>query len=483
LVAFAFGGCDESATKAETLIPVEDMAMAVPDMMAATPDAVVIEDMAMPPEDMAMETTAPASCCIMIPAGGVTSYELQIGGSVSPGVVVFSRETGEPLENQTIAWSMVATGMAGDATLSALETVTDATGTASVEVLGRTMPSTYTLTATHAEAGTIEFDLTVVQLPTGTFQVNVINANARQLEVTPFEVYLYSAADVTCRRIDPLNLPPNPLATQTATMDGEQLSFEVLSDADYAFVGVGRGPNGNIVAQACIENQTVAPEATQVVDLIFQLIPLNPVGSYNVRSLFNFGDALAATGSVGQFIVTIFDGFNNPGQLIYDQVFNLCGQILPSLACEAVRGLGNLSGIATQIQNAINNAVLSTSFGCTIVRAGCDLRDTVRNLEVISTVFISRQGSDFQLFGSTTFTGLAVRWSGSRYELSSDELLNLQLLSGDWQGSVVGYDDILIQSHAVDLNYGNLIVFLIEDLILPALTNGMANHFNDAFAH
>ena len=442
------------------------------------------------PGDVADRDNSAVSCCMLLPSG-LTDYEINVGSHFPLGVLLFSLQTGDPIANATISWSVTGDG---DASLSSFTSMTDESGYAEIELRGGSVLTTYTVIASYSETDPVEFTLTVEALPTGTLAVNVIDSGAAQLRSGPFDVKLYYTEEVDCRHINPLSLPPAELASVTAENDGDLVSFDgLLTGYEYTVAGVGYGPEGGVVSKACIDGMQVFEDTTSEIDLIFQLIPLNPVGTYLVRSYFDFGDAIAGTGAVGEWLIKIFDGFDNPGELLYDVIMNEgCGAFLPGLLCDGAGLVADLLGIDEEIQNFINDLVMSSETGCSIIRAGCDVRGAIRTLEVLSAVYMSKLGADYRIYGATNFTGLAFYWRYScpvgapddcgRFELSYDEVLDLQLVSGDWQGVVTGYDQLVIESHAVDLNYGKLIVYLINQVILPEIAGG-ATSFTEALEY
>ena len=425
----------------------------------------------------------PEDCCLLIRAGAVSEYEVHRGRRLQLGAILYSRETGEAVEGERISWTIE--GGDGTSLLSSAESLTSADGLAKVELLAGETLGPLTVIADYPEAQAVTFNVNVAELPNGDLKVNVVNAAANVLPVSPFDVYVYPSSEVRCRHLTPLTMPPNEIEIQQALMSGDSLLYEgLLSEDEYVVAGIGYDVNGKIVSKGCVEGVTIPNMDVAEIDLIMQLIPLNPVGTYRVRAYFDFGDALSQAGPFGETLVTIFDGFNNPGELIYDSVFAICSQFIPSFFCDAIEGVGGVLGIDDLLQDAINDAILGTSIGCTVVRAGCNVRDTVRNLQVLSTVFLSKLGANFGVFGSTNFTGLILSWNDSDLELTNDALQNeLQLLSGDWEGSIIGYDRLLIQSHPVDLRYGELIVYIVNNVVIPWMTNGNANSFRDALVY
>jgi hypothetical protein len=331
-------------------------------------------------------------------------------------------------------------------------------------------------------------------LPNGNLSFNIINSAASVMPLKPFDVKLYYTKDLACRFFNPLNMPPDEIVFATAQKDGDKVVFErLLTGYPYTAVGVAYGPNGQIAAKACIDQIETMPDTTTELDLIFQLIPLNPVGTYRVRSYFDFGDAIAGTGAVGEWLVRIFDGFDNPGKLLYDLILDdVCSAFIPGILCDAIDLISGVTGLRDDIQNFITDLVMSSKTGCSIVRAGCDVRGTIRTLEVLSTLYMSKLGADFRILGTTNFTGLAFYWRFNctindppdcgRLELDYSAMLDLQLVSGDWEGTVTGYDKLVIGNHGVDLRYGKLIVYIINQVILPAIAGG-ATTFQAALEH
>lgn len=439
----------------------------------------------------------PPKCCLLLPTGGVTEFDVNIGNKVELGVVLLSLETGDPMPEELINWS---SGGEGTGNLNALQSFTDENGIATVEFRAGEALTTRWVQAEFAKGEdvlTVRFDINVVDLPSGSFLVNVINAGRAQREVAPFDVGVFYNSTVSCRQFNPVNFPAGEIDLQQAAAEGEQLSFDrLLADQEYTILGVGYDANGAVIAQACIDRLTLRAEESYEVDLVFELIPLNPVGTYKVRSYYDLGTALSEANGVLGTIVRFFDGFDNPGGLLYDLVIAGCSQVLPGLLCDAIDGvLGFIEiggkDIKTWLQDQINNLILSSKTGCSIVRAGCDIRSTIREFEVVSTLYISKVGSDFRLRGSNTLNGIAFYWRWDcdindpnwqdcgRTELSSDTLLDLEILSGEWEGTIVNYDRLLIDPHGVDLRYGKLIVFIINEVILPQIAGGATN-INDA---
>ncbi|MCB9532429.1 MAG: hypothetical protein H6700_11740, partial [Myxococcales bacterium] len=82
-------------------------------------------------------------------------------------------------------------------------------------------------------------------------------------------------------------------------------------------------------------------------------------------------------------------------------------------------------------------------------------------------------------FGVDEWRGLALYWrlgcepsdppDCGRLPIVLDSL-DLGLLRGDWTGRVIGYDRLDIDRHPVDFEYGRLILYVLEMVVLPAIT-------------
>jgi hypothetical protein len=66
---------------------------------------------------------------------------------------------------------------------------------------------------------------------------------------------------------------------------------------------------------------------------------------------------------------------------------------------------------------------------------------------------------------------------------ANGELGSLGIVSSDWTGRVVAYDQLQIDQHSLSLRYGRLIIYLLNDVLLPALTDGNAHSLSEAFAY
>lgn len=146
-----------------------------------------------------------------------------------------------------------------------------------------------------------------------------------------------------------------------------------------------------------------------------------------------------------------------------------------------------------RIEDAINGFIEGVDFLSRVRQAGLDLRDMVTRLEVISTLTIGKLGSDYEVYGADDWRGLAVYWRWNceegapddcgRIELALDADSSLGVVYGEWTGQVGAYNQLQIRPHSISLRYGQLILYLLNEVILPFLTDGNAHSMVDAILY
>jgi hypothetical protein len=141
------------------------------------------------------------------------------------------------------------------------------------------------------------------------------------------------------------------------------------------------------------------------------------------------------------------------------------------------------------IEDAINDLINTSPTLRQFFSVGCDLRRMITRLQVLSILNIGKIGSNFEVFGIDTWVGLAIcdftpnpdfvvgacddTADCGRIPIVLDSL-ELGLLRGDWTGRVLSYDQLIIDRHGIDFNYGRLLLFALENWVFPWLTGSPA---------
>jgi hypothetical protein len=428
----------------------------------------------------------------MIPAGGETDVKVDQFGQLPIGVLLFERESGAPVLGEIIEYELLEDE--GDASLTERQATTQDNGQASVRFVAGPTLTTFTVRATHPGANSVEFKVSVEDLPSGALNVSYVNAGASVYDIAPIETYLFPRSHFTCNAFRPLGRMPEPSAADEVSGPSGTSAFEALSVREpWTIISIGRGEFGQLAAAGCLSDVFLQEDETVNVELVLTLLPLNPVGRYNVTSHWDFTETLEDAGSVGRILLTVFDAFENPGQFLVDQIIELVRQFLGGIIAGAVDFFLEIFGLDEVIEDGINDFIESVDFLSRLRQAGLDLRDVVTRLEVLSVLNIGKLGNDFEVRGTDDWVGLAFYWRWNcpddapedcgRIELAIDPNSSLGIVLGEWTGRVAAYNNLQINTHTINLRYGELILFILNEVILPVLTDGNANSMMDAILY
>ena len=445
--------------------------------------------------DNVPDTPPPADgCCIMIPAGGETELEVDQFGQTPVGVLLFERETGAPVFNELIEFQLLGDG-GGEVSISEREVVTDENGTATIRFRAGETLEGYEIRAEHPGANSVEFSLQVEDLPSGNLNITYVNSGASVYELGEIEVFLFPRSHFSCNAFRPLSRMPEPSYMDAVANVRGTSNFESLDVREpWTVVAMGKGAErGQFAAAACQGEIFIQEDETTNIELVLSLLPLNPVGRYDVVSHWDFTQTLEDSGNVGRILLEVFDAFENPGRYLVDQIINLVRAFLGDLVAGAVEFFLDIFNLDDRIEDGINNFIDSIDFLSRVRQAGLDLRDIVTRLEVLSTLTIGKLGNDFEVRGTDDWLGLAFYWRWNceddapedcgRIELAIDPDSSLGIVLGEWQGRVAAYNQLQINTHTVNLRYGELILYILNEVILPVLTDGNAHSMMDAILY
>jgi hypothetical protein len=433
---------------------------------------------------------------LLIPAG-----EPQIIGNVTESielkVLLFSRTTGDAVKNQNIAFEIIEPVDGGEASLSSYNSTTAEDGSASVELRLGAQPTSLVVRAEHEASNGVDFEVEVTPLETGDLELTMVNTGASSMPLRDIDIRLYRDGSYSCREFRPLSpRESGELATEVAGTTQQTVSFDGLGTQQrFLVTAVGRGEAGQIAGAGCVED--IGIEADQITrkEILLQLIPLNPVGRYDVTSHWDFSQALEDSGTVGSTIMRVLNVFENPGQTLYDETMNLLQSFL-GIGGSALNTFLDLTGLDDQFVGIVNDFVENNDSLRRIRDAGRDLRDVVANLEVHSELTIGKMSSDYEFQGTDNWLGITLYWRWNCDDTSPPDCgaINIQadgdgdfgdlgVLSSTWTGRVVAYNNLQIDAHPLSLRYGQLIMYMLNDVILPEITNGNANSLSEAFSY
>jgi hypothetical protein len=412
------------------------------------------------------------------------------GGTVELGVLLFDQQ-GDPVPEERIQFAIEDEDH-GDASLSAQRVVTDAEGFASVTLRGSADVRQLTVQAWGEETRVVDFTVHVVDVPAGNIEVAFDYEGPAALGT--IEAYLIEDGPF-CE--DPYYLAPpeDVVHSAVAQNTGETLTFgPMLAGTQVSVVVRGRLANGGVLAAGgCLSDIVVPNGMTRRVDVPLFLLPLNPAGTYTVNNTFDFTDAIPGTiGDVIRGLVRFFGDRNHEREiagLIFDLVDNFVRQAagaIGGLVIDLVRGW-----VEDDLNDIINDYIDNDApdWVRSFFLIGEDLVGIVSQMEVISRMRLGKLRADGTFEGSQNWIGMAFYWRlqcegdpdpmCGRYEFTMDEvaaaLEGVNLVYGQFTGRVHSYDQGIINQHTMDLQYGRLILFVLNHIVLPEIADGATN--------
>lgn len=380
---------------------------------------------------------------------------------------------------------------AGESTLTAGRTLSDMNGYARVTFFAGPDVRDYTIEVRHAAAGqAVRFEVNALDLPSGDLRVRFDYQGPVALD--QLEVYLVPRPS-WCDA--PYYLaPPDEVALSQNGL-GVQDFFEARGlVAGERFAAVARArtaSSGALAAGGCTGDIRINEDETREVTISLLLLPMDPSGNYEVINHYDFTDAIPGTvGEVVNNLVRFFGDANHErevGGIIFD--------VVEELAREAAGAIGGLvvdliRGWVEDDLNRLINEYIDND-GPEWLRdfftIGSDLISVVSNMEVISEINLTKARSDGTFEGSQNWVGLAFYWrlncdgappeeQCGRYAFTMDDLIEnasgINLVFGQFSGRIHSYDQGVINLHNMDLQYGRLILFVLNQIILPAIANG-----------
>jgi hypothetical protein len=432
---------------------------------------------------------------LLVPAGG-TNLTVGVSGTSPLRVFLYSKTSGAPVDMQGIEYAVEDAGVT-QATLAARNGTTNEDGEAKVDLRAGAVSGTVKIKVSHPAADPVEFTVLVKPLDTGAMDVTGVNTAPSIMPLSGLFVRVYESTQFTCNDFLPLRRQPDPIKFYEVPTLQDVVRFEELPVAGvkYTVTATANGPRGQLAGAGCVEDVRIAPRDTTKVEVALQLIPINPVGRYEVTSEWDFSQALEDSGPVGSTLVRVLNVFNNPGRAIYDEAINLIRSFI-GIGADAINGFLNLTGLDDDFERMINDFIAGNEVLSKVQRAGQDLYNVIAKLKIHSQLTIGKLSSSYEFNGMDNWLGLTVYWrwncdGNPDPECGAIPLVidgmsqgaDLGILSAQWTGRVVAFDQLQVDQHALTLRYGRLIIYIFNEVIIPQLTDGNAHSLSEAFAY
>lgn len=429
-------------------------------------------------------------------AGGETHLIGNVTETIPLKVFLYDKVTGAPAPNQIIGYEILEP-TAGDevASLSSYNGTTHEEGSASIDLRLGAQPATLRVRASHELSNAVEFDIDIEAMDTGDLEITLVNSSPSVMRLSNIDIRLYRNSEISCAQFHPFrDHGVQELDMRTAASTSVKPLFENLGTRErFVVTARAQGDAGQIASAGCVEDIVMESDRVTRRELLLQLIPLNPVGRYDVTSHWDFSNALAESGSVGSTIMTVLNIFENPGQGLYDGMMALIRNFVGVIGV-GVDAFMNVTGLDDVLINAINTAVENNDALRRIRDAGRDLRDVVANLEVHSELTIGKMFSDYEFRGTDNWLGITLywRWNCDSNSPADCGAINIQadgegdlgelgVLSSDWTGRIIAYNQLQIDRHPLSLRYGRLMMYVLNEIIIPEITGGESHSLSEAF--
>ena len=408
---------------------------------------------------------------------------VEAGSDIEILTKVIDYSTGGPAGGIALSWSIIDAigfGAPGDAELGQSYTYTDDEGQSSADFFANLTPDVLYVVEVVTDGGTAKtIEVEVVNVPLGDLKVAMeyegpIQLNSIRVQLLP--------GDFKCSTFNPVAPPQVNLGEKTVLNTESKPTFTDLNaNQKVTVVAVAKGPNGTLAGAGCEAAIFIEADSNNEIVLELYVLTLNPAGVYDAENAFNLMGSIP--GQLGDVLDTLTTLFYDPGAFLVDQIKNLVKQAIGGLLTDLIFGL-----FEDQLADIITDWVLNDSpdWLQDFFTIGQDIFQVVANLQLTGDLKISKLVSDYYIQGQTTFTGITFTWKLNcdknapdydecgLYPFSlediDDENFPLDLLEGQWTGTIVSYDELKIDPHNIGLNYGKLILFVFNNLILQELT-------------
>ena len=468
-------GCGEAKTIAVGGGPAIDSYVAPKDTSAPQPDV------SQPDEGPVAGTQR----MIILKHSATDPPVLVVGEVLLVEAMVIDFASGKEAEGVLVSYAIVSREPEdGDAIMTASYAYTDVEGWVGSTFKSNTVPDVDYVVRLAAEgAQPVELPIVVTDIPKGKIRVKIewqgpINVKNIDVRLCP--------GTFSCSQFKPTNVPTCEGKTVLGGLGlNPEVSWDDLpSDQSYTVVATAQSPSESLAAKGCIDLIKPDPSGSNVHNMVLTLLVLNPMGSYDTVSFFNFTGAIP--GQAGEIVDEIVKLFTNPGGFLIDMIKLVVSQWVPAWVTDAAFGLfeDQLGQIVTDW--IFNNA---PDWLQDIFIIGEDLIQVVHHLNLLATLNLSKLQNDYWMQGDLEWQGIVLWWhygcpkedepdydpDCGKFEVSMSTLgiegiFPPDIIAGKFQAEIHQFDMFDVYQHVIKLNYGKLIVFVLEKVLLKAIT-------------
>lgn len=384
----------------------------------------------------------------------------------------------------------------GDAQISSEMAYSGDNGVAVVDFSAGTVPDRiYTVTASICDepdaAEPVSVQVITSGVPCGNMSVTMLyEGGLPETSLKDIKVSVLPSA-YTCDVMKPeQKLPPAVIAQMTLTDLYSQKVFTCLPAGNYYTVfATAKGPFSCVAASGCDDGVFIQPGKTVDEKLKLFLVSLNPTGQYRATDVFDFTEALkACAGGAGSPLDCASK--SDPGQIlccaVYQVVFFVKDPgtfIIATILDAAKLYFGSLIvGVFEMFEDAVGKVLTKwildqKGFIGEFFDIGDKLVQVITHLTLHSDLVISKLQNDFTVQGTHYWTGITLYWiDGASITFDMKDLDNTQfpmnLVEGKFTASIADFNKLILDTHMIKLNYGKLILFVLNELLIANMTKG-----------
>ncbi len=353
----------------------------------------------------------------------------------------------------------------------------------------------YRFKATGPEADPVFVEFFVVPVPLGDIKVVFSPNEPSELAANPSKINVrVGKGHQSCSNFNPVHpwdevSDEDLVGQKTVSGLASTPIFEGLpTDEDYyVFATATMEVEGHdqLVVYGCADMVHLIPqdEGKTQVTLNLNDVYLDPAGTYDMVNHIDFSDAIP--GQAGEIIDLIEMVFYNPGAAILTGIKELVSLYISPAITDLAFSL---------FEDALGNYITNMIFTqappeiLQFFEAGQELLQIVNNLELYGELKLSKASNIYNIQGVETWYGISLYWTWGcpeedepdydpecgKYSFGTDDLgdteFPLDLVAGQFHAQISGFDRLIIDQHPLQLNYGKLILFVLNNLILQNLT-------------
>lgn len=397
-----------------------------------------------------------------------------------------------PAAGVPVFYEIIENDGGGDATLTTAQAYTDDSGVVGVTFRANLVSNVhYKVQLSADQAQPVALEIFVVDTPKGDIEVELNYEGP--ISVKNVHVRLFEGG-YTCGQFNAVNVPEGPLGEKTllGIGAGSSVEFKDLPEAKkFTVVATAQSPSGSLAAAGCLDGIVVLPEQSNKVTLTMYLLVLNPAGFYDAVTVFDFTGAIP--GQVGDIIDEVVLLFNDPGKFLINQVKNLVSAYIGDLITDVAFSL-----FEDELADIITDWMLNESpdWLQNIFTVGQDLTQVINNLELRADLLISKLSNDYYVQGVMYWDSIVLYWklgcaeegepgydpTCGQYIFGLEDFAStefpMDIIEGKFTGFIHDFDKLDIDNFPIKINYGKIILFVLNEMLLPAITG--ENNLTDA---